>query len=139
MHALVIGCGRVGAAVAQRLAGDGWSVSVVDAAAEAFDRLEEAFPGQTFQGHALDQDVMRAAGVEGADACVVATNGDNTNLVVAQIVERKFAVPYVVVRVLDPVRAAFYTSLGLNVVCPTAGAIDSLTGAVLGRSEAVSG
>ena len=139
MHALVIGCGRVGSAVAQRLAAEGWSVAVVDEAAEAFGRLDEGFPGQTFQGHALDQDVMRAAGVEAADACVVATNGDNTNLLVAQIVDRKFGVPYVVVRVLDPVRAAFYTSLGLNVVCPTAGAIDSLAGAVLARSEAVSG
>ncbi len=139
MHALVSGCGRGGAAVSQRLAREGWSVAVVDEAVESFSRLDEGFPGQTFQGHALDQDVMRAAGVEGADACVVATNGDNTNLLAAQIIDRKFAVPYVVVRVLDPVRATFYSSLGLNIVCPTAGAIESLAGAVLGRSEAVSG
>jgi trk system potassium uptake protein TrkA len=139
VHALVIGCGRVGSAVSQRLAAQAWSVSVVDEDVAAFDRLEEGFSGQTFQGHALDQDVMRAAGVEGADACVVATNGDNTNLLVAQIIDRKFAVPYVVVRVLDPVRAGLYASLGLNVVCPTAGAIDSLTGAVLGQTETVGG
>ncbi len=139
MHALVIGCGRVGSAVATRLADDGWSVAVVDEAAEAFDRLDERFPGETFHGHALDQEVMRAAGVERADACVVATHGDNTNLLAAQIIGRKFAVPYVVVRILDPQRAALYSSLGLNIVCPTQGAIDALATGVLRHGQEVRG
>src|SRR5215469_17086295 len=89
VHAVVVGCGRVGSAVATRLVSEGWSVSVIDEAAEAFNRLGPEFPGETYEGHALDNDVLRAAGIERADACVVATNGDNTNLVTAQTVKLK--------------------------------------------------
>ena len=138
VHALVIGCGRVGSSVAQRLADDGWSVAVIDEAVEAFNRLSEDFPGETFQGHALDLEVIEAAGVERAEACVVATNGDNTNLLTAQMLQRKYSLRCVVVRILDPARAQFYASRGLNVICPTAGAIDDLTAAVAAcRTEVV--
>ena len=130
MHAVVIGCGRVGSAVATRLIGEGWSVSVVDEVAEAFNRLGPEFGGETYEGHALDNEVLASAGMERADACVVATNGDNTNLVTAQIVKLKFGVQCVVVRVLDPGRAQLYSRLGLRTVCPTSGAIDVLTDAV---------
>ena len=130
MHAVVVGCGRVGSAVARQLADESWSVGVIDEAVEAFNRLGPAFNGETFEGHALDDEVLRLAGIERADACVVATNGDNTNLVVAQKVQRKFGVRCVVVRVLDPARAELYARLGLRTVCPTSGAIDVLTEAV---------
>jgi trk system potassium uptake protein TrkA len=130
MHVVVVGCGRVGAAVALRLSSEGWSVAVIDEAIEAFNRLGEGFSGETFEGHALDQHVLVAAGIERADACVVATNGDNTNLVVAQIVQRKYGVACTVVRVLDPARAELYARLGLRTVCPTVVAIDTLTEAV---------
>jgi trk system potassium uptake protein TrkA len=126
----VIGCGRVGSAVAARLAEEGWSVSVVDEAIEAFNRLPPDFAGETLEGHALDTEVLVAAGIDRADACVVSTNGDNTNLLTAQIVQRKFAIRCTVVRVLDPARAELYSRLGLRTVCPTSGAIDVLTDAV---------
>jgi trk system potassium uptake protein TrkA len=130
VHAVVIGCGRVGSAVSMRLADEGWSVGVIDESAEAFNRLDASFGGETFEGHALDIDLLRLAGIERADACVVSTHGDNTNLLCAQIVQRKFGIHCTVVRVLDPARAELYAELGLRTVCPTSGAIDVLTDAV---------
>ena len=137
MHAVVVGCGRVGSAVAARLAAEGWSVSVIDQAMEAFNRLDPAFPGERIEGHALDEDVLALAGIERADACVVSTDGDNTNLVTAQIVQRKYGVATTVVRVLDPARAELYARLGLRTVCPTTTAIDTLSDAVLSASIGV--
>jgi trk system potassium uptake protein len=131
VHAVVVGCGRVGSAVASRLAGEGWTVSVIDQSMESFNRLDPAFPGDRVEGHALDEDVLCHAGITRADACVVCTDGDNTNLVTAQIVQRKYGVTTTVVRVLDPARAELYARLGLRTVCPTTTAIDTLSDAVL--------
>ena len=79
----------------------------------------------------MDEDVLLLAGVERADACVVCTDGDNTNLVTAQIVQRKYGVATTVARILDPARAELYARLGLRTVCPTTTAIDTLSAAVL--------
>ena len=78
----------------------------------------------------MDTDVLREAGIEGADAVVVATDGDNTNIVIGQVAQKHFGVGCVVVRVLDPARAEFYAQRGLRTVCPTSTAIDVLTDAV---------
>jgi trk system potassium uptake protein TrkA len=131
VHAVVVGCGRVGSAVASRLAGEGWTVGIIDHLMESFNRLDPAFPGERIEGHAMDEDVLLLAGVERADACVVCTNGDNTNLVTAQIVQRKYGVATTICRVLDPARADLYARLGLRTVCPTTTAIDTLSTAVL--------
>jgi trk system potassium uptake protein TrkA len=135
MKAVVIGCGRVGSASAQALARDGWDVSAVDEKEEALQRLGENWAGGFVVGHGMDVDVLRAAGVEDADAVIVATDGDNTNLVVAQVVQKRFDVPNVVVRILDPARAAFYDSLGMRTICPTSKAISGLIEAVESFSE----
>jgi trk system potassium uptake protein TrkA len=127
MKALVIGCGRVGSSVALELDRDGWDVTAVDETEEALSRLGEHWEGGFVLGHGMDLDVLRSAGIEDADAVVVATNGDNTNLVVGQLATRRFRVPCVVVRILDPARAKLYAELGLNVVCPTQTAISELT------------
>ena len=132
MHAVVVGCGRVGSAVASRLAAEGGTVSVIDQSMESFNRLDPAFPGDRVEGHALDEDTLCHAGITHADACVVCTDGDNTNLVTAQIVKRKYGVVTTVARVLDPGRAELYAKLGLSTVCPTTTAIDTLSDAVIG-------
>jgi trk system potassium uptake protein TrkA len=131
VHAVVVGCGRVGSAVASRLAAEGWTVAVIDHSMESFNRLDPAFPGDRVEGHALDEEVLCHAGITRAEACVVCTDGDNTNLVTAQIVQRKYGVATTVVRVLDPARAELYARLGLRTVCPTTTAIDTLSDAVL--------
>ena len=131
MKAVVIGCGRVGSASAKALQAEGWDVCAVDEKEEALGRLGENWTGGFVVGHGMDSDVLKRAGMEDADAVVVATDGDNTNLVVAQIAQKRFGVSNVVVRVLDPGRAAFYDTLGLRTICPTSRAIRALIEAVL--------
>jgi trk system potassium uptake protein len=132
---VVIGCGRVGSAVARDLAEDGWDVTAVDEQEEALGRLGSRWAGGFVVGHGMDAEILRKAGVPDADAVVVATNGDNTNLVIGQVVEKRYAVPCVVVRVLDPARAEFYAARGLRTVCPTQTAISALATAVRKESR----
>jgi trk system potassium uptake protein len=126
----VVGCGRVGSKVAKKLAKSGWDVTAIDEAEEALGRLGEDWPGGFIVGHGMDVKVLRDAGIEDADAVVVATNGDNTNIVVGQVAQKRFGIDCTVVRILDPARAELYSTLGLRVVCPTSSAIDVLTEAV---------
>jgi trk system potassium uptake protein TrkA len=130
VKAIVIGCGRVGSTVALQLQGSGWDVTVLDENEDALGRLGESWSGGFLVGHGMDLALLRDAGIEEADAVVVTTDGDNTNLVIAQAAQKQFEVPSVVVRVLDPARAQFYASRGLRIVCPTSAAIETLVGYV---------
>jgi trk system potassium uptake protein TrkA len=130
VKAIVIGCGRVGSAVAKRLDGDGWDVTAIDEKEEALARLGAEWRGGFVVGHGMDESVLREAGIAESDAVVVATDGDNTNLVVAQVAQKRYGIECVVVRVLDPARAEFYAARGLRTVCPTSTAIDILTDSV---------
>jgi trk system potassium uptake protein TrkA len=130
VKALVIGCGRVGSNLALQLDREGWDVTAVDEKEEALGRLGDDWTGGFVLGHGMDTDVLREAGIEDADAVVVATDGDNTNIVIAQIAQRRYDVPNVIARVLDPLRAEWYQRQGLNTVCPTRVAIDMLESAV---------
>jgi trk system potassium uptake protein len=129
VKAVIIGCGRVGSAVAKQLAAEGWSVTCVDEDENALARLG-AWKGGFVVGHGMDRDILEEAGAPDAHAAVVATDGDNTNLVIGQILQRKYGLNCVVVRVLDPARAELYAKLGLRTVCPTQTAISFLTEAV---------
>jgi trk system potassium uptake protein len=130
MKAMVIGCGRVGSTVAQQLLGSGWDVTVIDENEDALGRLGESWTGDFIVGHGMDLHLLREGGIEEADAVVVTTDGDNTNIVIAQAAQKHFEVPTVVVRVLDPARAQFYATRGLRIVCPTSAAIETLVGVV---------
>ena len=130
MKAIVIGCGRVGSSIALQLGREGWDVTVIDEKEEALQRLGERWPGTFLVGHGMDVALLREAGIDDADAVVVATNGDNTNIVIGQVAQKRFDIQCVVVRVLDPARASFYAERGLRTVCPTKTAIDTLTEAV---------
>jgi trk system potassium uptake protein TrkA len=129
MKALIIGCGRVGSTVAKRLAADGWDVTALDEKESALSRLGEDWTGGFVVGHGMDTNVLREAGIEDADAVVVATDGDNTNIVIGQVAQKRFGIECTVVRILDPARADFYAQRGLRTVCPTSTAIDVLTDA----------
>jgi trk system potassium uptake protein TrkA len=130
MKALVIGSGRVGSSLAKVLDEAGWDVTVVDEREEALSRLGENWGGGFVVGHGMDGAVLQKAGIEEADAVVVATNGDNTNIVVGQVAQKLYGIDCVVVRILDPARAEFYASRGLRTVCPTSNAISVLGEAV---------
>jgi trk system potassium uptake protein TrkA len=135
---LIVGAGRVGSAVAKRALTAGHQVSVLDEDPLSHDRLHEDLlgswedaGGQFTVGTALELDALLEAGIERADAFIAATNGDNTNLVVAQVAKRRFGVDRVVARVLDPARATWYSAQGLEIVCPTQRAIELLEQAVV--------
>jgi trk system potassium uptake protein TrkA len=128
VKAVIIGCGRTGSAVAVTLAAEGWDVTCVDEDEQALVRLG-AWRGGFVVGHAMDVGVLERAKIGEADAVIVSTDGDNTNVVVGQIVQRRYEVGCVVARVLDPRRAEFYAERGLRTVCPTQTAIATLTDA----------
>jgi trk system potassium uptake protein TrkA len=130
MNALIIGCGRVGSSIALMLQREGWEVTVVDENEDALTRLGEHWPGAFLVGQGIDVDVLREAGIEDADAVVAVTDGDNTNILIGQVAQKRFDIGCVVVRILDPARADFYSERGLRVVCPTKTAIDTLMEAV---------
>jgi trk system potassium uptake protein len=119
MRVVIMGCGRVGARVAAILDHNGHDVSVVDVDQRAFRRLPASFGGQTVIGTGIDEDVLRSAGIESATAFIAVTNGDNRNIMAAQVARLAFKVPEVVVRIYDPVREDTYRRLGLTTVCPT--------------------
>jgi trk system potassium uptake protein len=130
MKALVIGCGRVGSSIALQLQQEGWEVTVVDENEDALSRLGDHWPGLFLVGHGMDVDLLREAGIEDADAVVVSTDGDNTNVVIGQVAQKRFGIDCVVVRLLDPARADFYAARGMRTVCPTKTAIETLGEAV---------
>src|SRR5438105_2313045 len=90
MNALVIGCGRVGSSIALQLDREGWEVTAVDEKEEALTRLGDHWSGGFVLGHGMDIEVLREAGIEEADAVVVATDGDNTNIVIGQVAQQRF-------------------------------------------------
>jgi trk system potassium uptake protein TrkA len=138
MFVLIVGCGRVGSSVARTLLREGHEVSCLDEDAEAHARLEvgleqgwEDSGGSFTVGTALEVDALLEAGVERADAFIAATDGDNTNIVISQIAKKRFGVPNVIARILDPLRAKWYEEQGVQTVCPTRVAIDMLERQVL--------
>ncbi len=148
MFVLIVGSGRVGSSIAKSMLAEGHEVSVLDENPEAIALLNrgqeegwEDLGGSFTVGTALEIDALMAAGIDRADAFVASTDGDNTNLVIAQIAKKRFNIDVVVVRVLDPGRAAWYAEQGLQTVCPTQTAIELLEAAVRGqiRFEGVSG
>ena len=137
MFVLIVGAGRVGSAIAKTMLAEGHEVSVLDEDPEAISLLErgqtrgwEDLGGSFTVGTALEIDALIEAGIERADAFVASTDGDNTNLVIAQIAQRRFYIQRVVVRVLDPFRAKWYREQGLLTVCPTQVAVEMLEDAV---------
>jgi trk system potassium uptake protein TrkA len=149
MFILIVGCGRVGSSVARSMLREGHEVSCLDEDPESHSRLEvgleqgwEDLGGQFTVGTGLEVDALEAAGIEKADAFIASTDGDNTNIVISQIAQRRYRVPTVIARILDPLRAEWYREQGLSTICPTKVAIDMLEDAVresAGRAGAPAG
>lgn len=119
MNVVIIGCGRVGARIAASLDQAGHTVAIVDLLPAAFRRLPQEFSGRGIVGIGIDEDVLKSAGIEQADAFIAVTNGDNTNIMAAQLAQTMFNVPTVVARIYDPVREETYRRMGIHTVCPT--------------------
>lgn len=120
MKIVILGCGRVGAALAQLMAGEGHDVTIIDQDSAAFNRLGGDFPREKMVlGNGADEDVLKRAGIKRADAFIAVTNGDNRNILAAQVARHIFGVPKVMCRIYDPIRQETYNAMGLESICPT--------------------
>jgi trk system potassium uptake protein TrkA len=128
---VILGCGRVGATLATQLDNAGHEVSIIDASTEAFQRLDPKFHGEQVVGNGMDEDVLKRAGIETADAFAAVTNGDNRNIMASQIAKEIFHVKKVVCRIYDPLRQSTYHDLGLETICPTLIGADVLARSLL--------
>ncbi len=129
MRIVILGCGRVGSILASALSRAGHEVAIIDKKAEAFSRLEPGYTGERIIGLGIDEETLRRAGIDRAEAFVAVTNGDNTNVMAGQIALHKFRVPRVIARLYDPIRAETYRHFGLEIICSSilgAGAIHDL-------------
>ena len=123
MRVIILGCGRIGSTLAAMLTAEGHRVAVIDREASAFtkavQRLGPNFTQETVRGIGIDDDVLKQAGIEQAEAFIAVTSGDNTNIVAAQIAKHRFHVPKVLARVYDPIRAKAYQEMGIDTICST--------------------
>ena len=119
MKVTIMGCGRVGAQLAGLLDADGHEVTILDTDAYSFRRLAPTFGGTALIGNGIDQDSLKRAGIEQADVFIALTQGDNRNVMAAQIAKHIFNVPRVICRIYDPLRRELYDALGLEAFSPT--------------------
>jgi trk system potassium uptake protein TrkA len=119
MNIIILGCGRVGSTFARLMYKDSHNVTIIDQQSEAFRRLGTKYRGARIVGNGIDEDVLRRAGIESADVFVAVTQGDNRNIMAAQIAQHVFNVPKAVARIYDPIRADRYRKLGLVTLCST--------------------
>ncbi|MDV2989621.1 MAG: TrkA family potassium uptake protein [Dehalogenimonas sp.] len=119
MKVIIMGCGRVGAQLASLLDAEGHDVIALDTDSYSFRRLPQEFKGTALVGNGLEEDTLKKAGIEDADAFVAVTEGDNRNVMAAQMAQKIFNVPKVLCRIYDPLRRDLYTILGLEALSPT--------------------
>jgi trk system potassium uptake protein TrkA len=138
MFVLIVGAGRVGAAVAQSMLAQGHDVSVLDEDPLSHERLDAGLPssweeagGRFTVGQAIELEALKEAGAEDADVFIASTSGDNTNLVIAQVAQKRFAVNTVIARVMDPARATWYAEQGVRTICPTLQAVSMFESAIV--------
>jgi trk system potassium uptake protein len=123
---VVVGCGRVGASAAELWDRDGHEVIVLDIETRAFERLPSSFTGTAIRGDGTDEDVLRRAGAEGADVLLALTEGDNRNIMSAQLAAEALDVQQVVAKINDPLRATAYAELGIATLCRTGLMVDAV-------------
>ncbi len=119
MKVVIMGCGRVGAALAAMLDQEGHEVTILDVNPDAFRRLPPNFRGKRHVGNGIDQDVLERVGLRQADAFVAVTQGDNRNVMATQMAKHLFGVPRTLCRIYDPIREEIYRGLGLETISPT--------------------
>jgi trk system potassium uptake protein TrkA len=126
MRIVIVGCGRVGSTLAENLDAAGHEVIILDVKTAAFDRLPETFKGAAVRGDGTDEEVLKAAGAQGADIFLSLTEGDNRNIMAAQVATESLAIPQVIAKINDPVRAAAYAELGVVTLCRTNIMVDTV-------------
>jgi trk/ktr system potassium uptake protein len=125
---IIVGCGRVGAVLAESLDHDGHAVTIVDLSTRAFERLPDDFHGEAVRGDGTDEDTLRRIGAGDADVLLALTEGDNRNVMAAQVAVENLGVKKAMAKVNDPVRAAAYAELGIATICRTTMLSDAIEG-----------
>lgn len=133
MKVVILGCGRVGSTIATTMSEEGHDVTIIDMSADAFRRLSADFKGHKVIGNGMDEDTLRRAKVDQADAFVATTNGDNRNIMSVQMAKVRFNVPKVVARIYDPNRAYAYSELGVDTLCTTCVGAGLMRDMILGQ------
>ena len=126
MKIVIVGCGRVGASVAEAYDRAGHGVVILDISTAAFDRLPASFGGQALRGDGTDEDVLRRAGASGADVFLALTEGDNRNVMAAQLAVEALGIERVIAKINDPLRAKAYAELGIATLCRTGLMMDAI-------------
>lgn len=135
MYIIIIGCGKVGSSFAEVLAAEGHDVVIVDNDSNSFKSLSPDFSGVTVTGVPIDQDILKKAGIETADALAAVTPDDNINIMVCQVAKEIFKVPRVVARIYNPAREHVFHEFGLKTICPTNITVDVIRAMILGTTD----
>jgi trk system potassium uptake protein TrkA len=135
LYIVIVGCGRLGSHLANRLSRTGHSVVVIDKDGGAFDQLTAEFGGFHIEGNATEFAVLKQAKIDKADVVIAATHDDNLNMMVAQIAKKLFDIGKVMARVLDPTREEIYRELGIETVCPTVIAAELVVDAFVNKDD----
>ena len=133
MNIIITGCGKVGSRFAQILSEDGHDVVIVDNDKDAFKALGPDFNGMTVTGVPIDQDVLKQAGIENADAFAAVSPDDNVNIMACQVAKEIFKVPRVIARIYNPEREHVFHQFGLDTICPTNLTVDVIRSKILGE------
>lgn len=139
-YTLIIGCGRLGANLANTLSEEGENVLVLDKEKEAFRKLSTSFGGLLVEGDGTELDALKVAHIQDADTVIAVTNNDNINIMIAQIAKECFAVKKVISRLFDPERECVYRELGIDTICPavlSANEVDKILNKNTGAQEVV--
>lgn len=134
MYIIIAGCGKVGSGLANRLSKEGHDVVVVDFDEDAFEKIDPDFTGLKIVGVPFDQDVLKKAGIDKADAVAAVTPEDNVNIMVSQIAKNIYGVPRVLARIYDPAREYVFHQFGLETICPTNVSVDIIGSIILGKT-----
>ena len=126
MKAIIVGCGRVGASLAEAFDRAGHQVVILDVSTRSFDRLPSSFSGNAVRGDGTDEDTLRRAGAEEADLFISLTEGDNRNIMAAQLAAEALSAKRVIAKINDPVRATAYSELGIATLCRTGLMMDAI-------------
>lgn len=134
MYVIIAGCGKVGSGLASKLSREGHDVVIIDFDEDAFKRIDADFTGLKITGVPFDQDVLKSAGIDKADAVAAVTPEDNVNIMISQIAKDIYGVPRVVARIYNPMREYVFHHFGLETICPTNISVDIMGSVILGKT-----
>ncbi|HOK42103.1 MAG TPA: TrkA family potassium uptake protein [Thermoclostridium caenicola] len=133
MHIIIAGCGKVGSGLASKLSREGYDVAVIDSDESAFEKLDDDFSGLRVVGVPIDQDILKKAGIDQADALAAVTPDDNMNIMVSQVAKDLCGIPRVVARIYNPAREDIFHQFGLETICPTNLTVETIAAFLTGK------